>query len=128
MLKIGQNAQIISPFLPKVRMSYPPPPANDSVSYVLPCLNAGVEVPLMVLLLSQAQKGWAPALKPLPLPLPLLETLEQNGSKQLQLQLLVAKPNKSGIETVDVRRALNDFVHLSDFILDSSENPSQLYY
>ena len=49
-------------------------------------------------------------------------------SKQLQLQLLVAKPNKSGIETVDVRRALNDFVHLSDFILDSSENPSQLYY
>ena len=67
-------------------------------------------------------------MKPLPLPLPLLETLEQNGSKQLQLQLLVAKPNKSGIETVDVRRALNDFVHLSDFILDSSENPSQLYY
>ena len=55
-------------------------------------------------------------MKPLPLPLPLLETLEQNGSKQLQLQLLVAKPNKSGIETVDVRRALNDFVHLSDFI------------
>ena len=38
------------------------------------------------------------------------------------------QPNKSGIETVDVRRALNDFVHLSDFILDSSENPSQLYY
>ena len=38
------------------------------------------------------------------------------------------QPNKSGIETVDVRRALNDFVHLSDFILDSSEKPSQLYY
>ena len=63
-------------------------------------------------------------MKPFPLPLPLLETLEQNGSKLLQLQLLVAKPNKSEIESVDARRALTDFVHLSDFIMDSSENPS----